>query len=234
MMPEAGGTSARRVAHVLLSIAWIVLAAGSIVLAASDSWAQETRHGRLFPPKDLGLLEGADRETWQKPDRIMDALGIGDGSVVADLGAGGGWFTVRLARRVGPNGLVYAEDVQQEMIAAIKRRVGREGLTNVRTVLGTAEDPGLPPSSVDAILIVGTYYELPDPVKLLANAARALRPHGRIGIVDFKKDGSGGPGPPLEERLDPEAIVRDAEAAGLRLLRRETSLPYQFFLIFGK
>lgn len=196
--------------------------------------AQEARHGRLFPPKDLGLLEGPDRETWQKPDRIMDALGIGDGSVVADLGAGGGWFTIRLARRVGPNGVVYAEDVQQEMIVAIGRRVAREGLSNVRLVRGTAEDPRLPPGSVDAILIVDTYNELEDPVTLLSNAARGLRQQGRIGIVDFKKDGSGGPGPAIEERLDPEAIVRDAEAAGLRLLKRETSLPYQFFLVFGR
>jgi len=101
-------------------------------------------------------------------------------------------------------------------------------------VLGAGDDPGLPATAVDAILIVDTYNEIEEPVRLLANAARALKGQGRIGIVDFKKDGGGGPGPPLEERMDPEAIVRDAEAAGLRLLRRDTSLPYQFFLIFGK
>src|SRR4051812_8650277 len=84
-------------------------------------------HGRLFEPKDLGLLEGPDRDAWQQPDRIMDVLRIADGSVVADLGAGGGWFTVRLARRVGPNGRVYAEDVQPPMIESIERRVRREG-----------------------------------------------------------------------------------------------------------
>jgi SAM-dependent methyltransferase len=191
------------------------------------------RHGRLFPPQDLGLLEGPDRDVWQKPDRIMDALGIAEGSVVADLGAGGGWFTVRLARRVGPNGLVYAEDIQRQMIESIGRRVGREGLTNVRTVLGTPSDPALPSGTLDAILIVNTYREMEDPVALLSNAAQALKPRGQIGILDYKKDGLG-PGPPLEERVDPEAIVRDAGAAGLRLLRRASFLPYQFFLIFGK
>ncbi|MFB3853393.1 MAG: class I SAM-dependent methyltransferase [Vicinamibacterales bacterium] len=223
--------SARLMSTALRALVFAVLVT---VAVAPATRAQEARHGRLFPPKDLGLLEGPDRETWQKPDRIMDALGIGEGSVVADLGAGGGWFTIRLARRVGPNGVVYAEDVQQEMIVAIGRRVGREGLSNVRLVRGTAADPRLPPASVDAILIVDTYNELEDPVTLLSNAARGLRPQGRIGIVDFKKDGSGGPGPPIEERPDPEAVVRDAEAAGLRLLKRETSLPYQFFLIFGR
>src|SRR3970040_2316849 len=98
----------------------------------SSGAAQPPPHGRLFPPSELGLLEGPDRDAWQKPDQIMDALGIADGSVVADLGAGGGGFTIRLARRVGPNGVVYAEDIQRQMIEAITRRVQREGLNHVR------------------------------------------------------------------------------------------------------
>jgi SAM-dependent methyltransferase len=194
---------------------------------------QPPRHGRLFAPQDLGLLEGPDRDAWQKPDQIMDAIGVADGSVVADLGAGGGWFTIRLARRVGPNGLVYAEDIQRQMIEAIGRRVTRQGLRNVRTVLGTAREPRLPPDTLDAILIVDTYHEMDDPVALLQNARQALKPQGRLGIVDFKKDGFG-PGPPLEERVDPDAIVRDATAAGLRLRQRPSFLLYQFLLVFGK
>ena len=91
------------------------------------------RHRELFPPQDLGLLEGPDRAAWQKPDQIMDALGIADGAHVADIGAGAGWFTIRLARRVGPNGIVYAQDVQRQMLDAIRRRVTREGLRNVQT-----------------------------------------------------------------------------------------------------
>src|SRR5262245_31085615 len=89
---------------------------------------------RLFRQQDLGLLEAPDRDQWQKPDQIMDALGIAEGSVVAELGAGGGWFTLRLARRVGPNGRVYAADVQRPMIEANNRRVQRENLTNVTAV----------------------------------------------------------------------------------------------------
>lgn len=194
---------------------------------------QESPHGKLFAPVDLGLLEAPDRDAWQKPDEVMRALGIADGSVVGDLGAAGGWFTVRLARFVGPNGLVYAEDVQRQMIEAIERRVKREGLPNVRTVLGDTKDPRLPPGRLDAILIVETYPEMEDPVTLLRNAARALKPQGRIGIIDYRKDGLG-PGPPLEDRVDPDTIVRDANAAGLRLLKRENFLLFQFFLIFGK
>jgi predicted methyltransferase len=190
------------------------------------------QHGRLFPPEDLGILEGPDRDAWQQPGRVMDALGIGDGSVVADLGAGGGWFTIRLARRVGPNGLVYAEDVQPQMIEAIGRRVQREGLPNVRTVLGTDADPGLPAGMLDAALMVDAYHEVQDRVGFLRSVGRALKPRGRLGIVDFRKDGFG-PGPPLEERVEPEAVIATAQEAGLRLLSRDDALPFQYLLVFG-
>ncbi len=153
--------------------------------------------------------------------------------MVADIGAGGGWFTIRLARRVGAGGLVFAEDIQPQMLEATMRRVAREGLGNVRRVLGTPVDPRLPPASCDAVLMLDTYHELDDPGAMLRNIAAALKPQGRIGVVDFKRDGLG-PGPALEERVDPEQVVRDAEAAGLRLVRRETFLPYQFMLVFSR
>jgi ubiquinone/menaquinone biosynthesis C-methylase UbiE len=191
------------------------------------------QHARLFPPEDLGLLEGPDRDAYQRPDRIMDALQIGEGSVVADLGAGGGWFTVRLARRVGPNGRVYAEDIQKEMIGVIERRMAREGLdARVRTVLGTQVDPKLPAGALDAVLMVDAYHEFEQPVTLLRSIARALKPAGLIGIVNYKKDG-GGPGPEMELRVDPEKVIADAQAAGLELRKRETFLRYQYMLTFG-
>ena len=211
-----------------------VLGACLLRLAAADAGAQ-TRplHGKLFAPVDLGLLEGPDRDLWQLPDEIMDTLGIAEGSVVADIGAGGGWFTVRLARRVGANGIVYAEDIQPQMLEATMRRVAREGLGNVRRVMGTSADPRLPAGAVDAALIVDTYHEFDNPDALLRNIARSLKPNGRIGVIDFKRDGLG-PGPALEDRVDPEQVVRDAETAGLRLVRSETFLPYQFLLVFSR
>jgi len=193
----------------------------------------QTRNSRLFPPLNLGLLEGPDRDEWQRPDQIMDALVIADGSVVADLGCGAGWFTVRLARRVGPNGLVYAEDVQVEMIRATERRVQREGLRNVTPILGTQDDPKLPAGRIDALLIVGIYHEIVNPVALLKNVARALRPAGRVGIVEFTP-GGGSPGPAADERVDLKLIQRDAQRAGLRFLQQESFLPFQYLLIFGK
>jgi ubiquinone/menaquinone biosynthesis C-methylase UbiE len=190
------------------------------------------QHARLFPPENLGMLEGPDRDAYQQPDQIMDALQIAEGSVVADLGAGGGWFTVRLARRVGPNGKVYAEDIQSQMISVIERRVQREELPWVVTVLGTQVDTKIPPSTLDAALMVDAYAEFEQPVALLRNIGRSLKPHGTLGIVNYKKDG-GGPGPPMEERVDAEKVIADATAAGLELRKRESFLRYQYMLIFG-
>jgi SAM-dependent methyltransferase len=118
--------------------------------------------GRLFQAQDLGLLESPDRDQWQKPDQIMDALGVAEGNVVAELGAAGGWFTQQLARRVGPNGVVYAEDIQPAMLEAISRRMRNENLANVKTVLGTASDPRLP-VGIDAILISDAFHEMDEP-----------------------------------------------------------------------
>ena len=202
----------------------------ALALLTAPAEAQQRQHGRLFPPQDLGLLEGPDRDAWQRPEQIMDHLGIAEGSVVADLGAGGGWFTIRLARRVGPNGRVYAQDIQPEMIGAIKRRVDREGLKNVDTVLGTTADPQLP-APVDVVLIVDTYHEMDDPQTLLRKVRASLKPGGRVGIVEFTKNGHG-PGPSMEERADPERVIRDAQAAGLRLESRGNFLRYQYLLEF--
>ena len=192
------------------------------------------RRNRLFAPQDLGLLEPPDREAWQKPDQVMDALHVAERSVVADLGAGGGWFTIRLARRVGQYGLVYAVDVQRLMIEAIERRVQREGLNNVKALMGTENDPRLPAGALDAVLIVDAFPEMPDPAAVLRNVSRSLKPHGRIGIIDFT-EGEGGPGPDSPQRRIPASeVIATATSAGLTLVERHTFLPYQYFLIFGK
>ncbi len=202
------------------------------------SWELQTsptqEHGRLFPPESLGLLEGPDRAAWQKPDQIMDALAIADGSKVADIGAGAGWFTVRLARRVGPNGVVYAQDVQREMLEAIRRRVTREALQNVQTRFGKGISPNLPRGALDAILLVDAYQEVEEQerVTFLRNLAEALKPNGRIGIVNYKP-GAGGPGPEPGARVERSRVQTDARAAGLRV-HASQNLPYQYLVVLGR
>ncbi len=203
-----------------------------LIAAAAGALGQDP-HGRLFPPEHIGLLEGPDRDEWQQPARIMDVLRIAEGARVADVGAGGGWFTVRLAHRAGPNGIIYAQDIQPQMLESIRRRVRREGLSNVQTVLGSPTDPKLP-SNLTAVLLVDVYSQIADPVIVLGHIGRALAPQGRVGIVEFRPDGDGGPGPPRSERIDPAAIIRDAFEAGLHLQSNESFLRYQYLLVFGR
>jgi predicted methyltransferase len=212
------------------------------VQGASPADPADNAKNRLFPAQELGLIEPPDRDQWQPPEQIMDDLNIADGAVVADIGAGGGWFTIHLALRVGPRGTVYAEDVQQQMIDAIRRRAQRENLLNVRPLLGTATDPKLP-RGLDAAIIVDGYHEIAcaakpscnEPTALLASVARALKPQGRLGIVDFYP-GGGGPGPASDERVDPDDVVKAAAAAGLQLITRKPLPPFrfQYLLVFGR
>ncbi len=215
-----------------LVLACLVLACPVLVAAQK---AESAPHGRLFPPESLGLLEGPDRDVWQKPDQIMDALQIAEGAKVADIGAGAGWSTIRIARRVGPRGLVYAQDVQRQMLEAIRRRVAKEGLVNVETRLGEGSNPNLPFNSLDAVLVLDVYPEVEDRVTFLRNLARSLKPGGRIGIV-HDKPGTGGPGPATNEgvRVAAAVVEADARAAGLRMLAHETFLPYQYLLVLGR
>jgi predicted methyltransferase len=214
------------------------LIAALVLSAAAAVSAQTKPNGRLFAPQDLGLLEAPDRDQWQKPDQIMDAIGVAEGSVVAELGAAGGWFTLQLAERVGPNGRVYAEDIQPAMLEGISRRMQNQNLTNVKTVLGTPSDPHLPPG-LDAALISDAFHEMDDPddptvvVTLLRNVARSLKPQGRLGIVDWTP-GNGGPGPAADHRVAPNAVIEVARAAGLQLIAREEFPPFVFLLVFGR
>jgi ubiquinone/menaquinone biosynthesis C-methylase UbiE len=220
-----------------LMVPLLALLLSAPLAAQAQKTAPSTRHA-LFPPADLGMLESPDRDIWQKPDQIMDTLGIADGSKVADIGAGGGYFTVRLARRVGPNGVVWAEDVQPQMLEAIKRRVAKDvakdNLRPVRYVQGTSSDPMLPAASVDAVIILETYQEIQygNPLLFMQNVRAAVREGGRVGVIDYKEQGAG-PGPD-GGRPDPDTIIAVAEQAGLRLLKRESFLPFQFFLVFVK
>ena len=185
-----------------------------------------------FHRQSSGMLEGPDRDAWQRPEQIMDALYIGEGSVVADLGAGGGWFTIRLARRVGPNGTRLRRRHPAADDQAIERRVrARRAAATSKTVLGTATDPKLPAARSTPSLIVDTYHEMEQPVTLLRNVATSLKPDGRIGIVEFTKDG-GGPGPRDGRARRPRA--RDPRRRGrgpASSRKRENFLRYQYLLV---
>lgn len=160
---------------------------------------------------DLSIFEDKDRDKKLQVERVMDILGIRPGSAVADIGAGSGWFSVRAAKRVGEHGVVYSEDINPGSIKYIDDRLHREGLHNIHTVLGTADDPRLPAKSVDSVLILKTYHEIAQPVLLLRNLRRSLRDGARVGIIDRNGNGE-------DHGIQKDVIEREAAQAGYRLI----------------
>ncbi|HYJ06881.1 MAG TPA: methyltransferase domain-containing protein [Chthoniobacterales bacterium] len=177
---------------------------------------------------DLAIFEGPERAQKLQVDRVMDLLGIKRGSHVADIGAGSGWFTVRSARRVGTDGSVYAVEINPEYLRHIKRRAKREKLSNIRTVLGKPDDPMLPRSSVDAVLLLKTYHEIAQPIAFLRRLRPALRSGARLGIID--KSGKGD-----DHGVNADVAIKEAAQAGLALVARHDfvkSDSVDYFLIF--
>lgn len=158
------------------------------------------------------IFEYPGRDQRLQINRVMDELAIKPGKNVADIGAGGGWFTLRAARRVRPDGQVYAVEINREFVETIRSRAKREGYSNVQVVLGTAGDPKLSAASIDAVMILKAYHEVADPISLLKNTRNALRPDGLLGIID--RNGKGN-----DHGIDREVVIREAKRAGYRLVK---------------
>ncbi|MGH9596475.1 MAG: methyltransferase domain-containing protein [Edaphobacter sp.] len=177
---------------------------------------------------DLSIFEYPDRDKKLQVDRVMDLLGIKTGKNVADIGAGSGWFTVRAARRVGPTGAVLAEDINPLAIESIGKRVLKDDLSNVRTVLGAPDDPRLPAGSVDAVLMLKVYHEIAHPLVFLKALKPALRMGAKVGIIDRNGNGA-------NHGLNHDVVVKEMGEAGFKLVGRYdfTKADGQdYFLIF--
>jgi ubiquinone/menaquinone biosynthesis C-methylase UbiE len=178
------------------------------------------------------VFDDPARDAWQKPEALVAALGVRPGMVVADLGAGTGYFERRLSAAVGPEGTVFAVDVEPGMVAHLRARAEREGTDNVVPVLASATNPRLPAGAVDLIVIVDTFHHLDDRLRYLGRLKRALRPGGRVAIVDWRKRPEP-VGPPPAHKLPRRQVVAEMEAAGYALIEEPDVLPYQYFLIFA-
>ncbi len=176
-------------------------------------------------------LDRPEREAEERTSAVVRGLQLEAGMVVADFGAGSGYYTERLARAVGPTGRVLAVDLQPEMLEIIGRRAKRLGLTNIELVRNTPEDPRLPAGSVDLILMVDVYHELAAPQRVLRAMKAALSPRGRIAIVEFRKEDRDVP-IREEHKMSVAQAVQEFGAEGYALDRRVNSLPWQHLLVF--
>ncbi len=175
--------------------------------------------------------EGIGRDKWQKPDEVIRSLSIRPGDRVADLGSGGGYFTFRLAKAVGPTGKVYAVDIDEGLNEALAKRARQEGYANIEAVLAKTDDPLLPKSGVELIFTSNTYHHLNERVNYFANAKKYLRPNGRVAIVEFNGKGwiESMPG----HHTPKEVIQSEMKAAGYALQQEFDFLPRQHFMIFS-
>lgn len=197
----------------------------------------EERHHSHSPFKSIDeyiqRMESPDRGEWQKPEKVVDYLAIKNGDTVADIGAGSGYFTVILSRRIGDSGKVYAVDIEKGMIEYIEKRAQKEGLNNMNYILAKPDDPLLPKSSVDLIFICDTYHHIEKRDGYLKILKDVLKKDGRLVIVDFHAVNTP-VGPPLSMRIPKEKTVKEILSAGFKAEAEYFFLPYQYFLIFSK
>jgi len=182
----------------------------------ADQWAKE--------------FDNPERDAWQKPEETLDALHLKRTSDVADIGAGTGYFSVRIAKRI-PDGKIFAADIELDMVRYLRERAQRERLTNLVPVQASADAANLP-EAVDVALVVDTYHHIGNRTKYFAKLKSSLRPMGQLVIIDFKADSSSGP--PAQYRISPERVMEELNTAGYTLIETHPFLPRQYYLVFGK
>lgn len=178
---------------------------------------------------DLSIFESPGREQRLHIGQVMQVLEVAPGKDVADIGAGSGWFTVRAARAVTNSGTVYAVDINPEAISYIQTRAQKEGLSNIKTILGHPDNSLLPPKSIDAVLLLKTYHEVAEPIVLMRNLRASLRPEARVGIIDRNGNGE-------NHGVNKQVVISEANQAGYRLLEERDDLVkddnMDYFLVF--
>jgi len=208
-----------------------------LILSLCPAFAQATHPltGRHIAPvmsaSGAGWLDRPEREEEEAPDLAIDLLNLRPGMMVADVGAGTGYMTFRMARKVAPNGKAYAEDLQPQMLAKLRARAQHDKITNVETVLGTANDPELPAGQLDLVLLVDVYHEFSEPQAMLDRIRESLKPDGRLVLLEYRKED-----PKIPIRLEHKMSVAEAktevEAEGYKLDEVIEKLPRQHIIVF--
>ena len=219
----------------LLVISLIAVALLPARLSAQDDVkrdAHEMHRLHADPKAYIGMLDDPKRDAYQKPHEVLAARNLKPGEVIADIGAGSGYFSFRLGHHVGAKGKVYAVDVSPDMIRHLNRRIRDLKTTNVVSVLGDRDDPLLPEQAVNRFFICDVWHHVENPAKYLSTMKKMLKPGGEIVMIDFHKKELPF-GPPLHMKIAREDLIKQMETNGFRLSKEHTFLPYQYFLVFA-
>ncbi len=208
-----------------------------LLVPAASAQGQHPKSGRRIAPV-MGVggadwLERAERESEENPSLAIRLMKFEAGMTVADIGAGVGYYSLRIAEIVGPTGKVYANEIQSDMLQLLKRRIREKKAANVEAILGTERDPKLPPNSCDAIIMVDVYHELSHPIEILAKLRESLKPNGRLILLEYRKEDPYVPIRP-EHKMSVKEAKMEVEAEGFRLDKIVEELPWQHILIFTK
>jgi ubiquinone/menaquinone biosynthesis C-methylase UbiE len=219
------------------TVAALALAAG--LWAGALAWAEDVhpithrKIAQVMGPGGADWLVRPERQAEEHPDEALDALKIPKDAVVADIGAGVGYFTWRLAERVGPGGIVYGEDIQPEMLDRLRENMQARHIANVRPVLGTVEDPKLPKSAIDLILMVDVYHEFSEPEKMLRHMRESLKDGGRLVLLEYRAEDPKVPIRP-EHKMTVKQVRAEVEPEGYRFEESIEALPQQHIIVFRR
>ena len=215
----------------LALLGWLLLPAVAPAQDTTKRDIHEMHRLHQDPKAYIAMLDDPKRDAYQKPHEVITALKLKKGEVIADIGAGSGYFTLRLAHHLGKAGRVYAVDVNPDMIVHVNRRIRDLKLKNVVALLAAPDDPLLADASIDRFFICDTWHHIENHDRYLALLKKMLKPGGQVVMIDFKKAQTP-VGPPLEMRIDRDDLEKEMEKNGFRLAAEHTFLPYQYFLIF--
>jgi SAM-dependent methyltransferase len=218
----------------------IRLIAGLILLVAVlDSFGEQAATAVRAPAPVMSFegaewLERPSRVEEERPDLVLEAMELKNGDVVADIGAGSGFFTRRLAKAVGPDGRVFGVDIQPEMLGILRETSQKEGIKNIIPVLGEEDDPKLPAGAIDWVLLVDTYHEFQDPQTMLRHIRACLAATGKVALVEYRLHGDTARHIKEDHRMSVRQVLAEWNPAGFRLIDLIESLPSQHLFIFEK
>ncbi len=223
--------------------AYLVTTIALLALAIIPAWAQETAHehnrtrepASMLKPEQAAILLSEMRVELEQPDKTLDFMNLQEGDVVADVGCGNGFYTLRLAERVGAKGKVFAQDIQQGMHDQLAKRAEEAGIKNIELILGTETDPKLPEASIDWAMLVDVYHEFSKPEPMLEGLKKALKPGGKVALLEYRAEQTDDVMPafiPRDHKMTIEEVMTEWTAAGFALVERREFLPAQHLFIF--